>query len=83
VDGSTVPQLDHAGIEALVAGGAATAGMIAKLRACDEAIAAGVGDVVIFDGRDGSAIDAVVAGGAPAAATRITGLKACPTGTGA
>jgi acetylglutamate kinase len=74
-DGATAAALDVAAIERLVAGGTATAGMVAKLRACEQAIAAGVGDVVIFDGRDESALEAVASGAVPARATRIA-----PTG---
>ena len=38
--------------------GTATAGMIAKLRACEHALAGGVDDVVIVDGRDRAALEA-------------------------
>ena len=59
--------LDAAAIErARSASGTATAGMIAKLRACEQALAAGVGDVLIVDGRDGAALDAAAAGTVPA-----------------
>lgn len=81
-DGSTAPILDQAAIERLVSEGTATAGMIAKLRACEQAIAAGVGDVLIIDGRDESAIEAAATGSMPANATRIAGLRTCATGTG-
>jgi acetylglutamate kinase len=74
-DGLTTPVLDRAGIAELVSDGTATAGMIAKLRACEQAIAAGVGDVLIIDGRDESAIEAAAVGAVPANATRIAGLK--------
>jgi acetylglutamate kinase len=70
-DGSTAPVLDRVAIEQLVSGGTASAGMIAKLRACEQAIAGGVGDVLIIDGRDESAIEAASTGAAPANATRI------------
>jgi acetylglutamate kinase len=80
-DGATTPVLDRATIERLVSGGTATAGMIAKLRACEQAIAAGVGDVLIIDGRDESALEAAAAGAVPANATRIAGLKTCATST--
>lgn len=70
-DGSTAPVLDAAAIERLVTDGTATAGMIAKLRACEQAIAGGVGDVLILDGRDESALDAAGRGAVPANATRI------------
>ncbi len=69
--GKTVGLLDPAAIAALVAGGTATAGMIAKLRACEDALAGGVDDVVIVDGRDGGALCATAAGAVPASATRI------------
>ena len=70
-DGATVPQLDSAGIARLVADRTATAGMIAKLRACEHALAGGVDDVVIVDGRDGSALAAAASDGTPANATRL------------
>ncbi|HXD75089.1 MAG TPA: acetylglutamate kinase [Vicinamibacterales bacterium] len=69
--GKTVAVLDPAAIAALVGSGTATAGMIAKLRACEDALAAGVEDVVIVDGRDGDALCATASGAVPAAATRI------------
>ena len=81
-DGATTELLDPAAIEALVTDGTATAGMIAKLRACKQAIAAGVLDVVIVDGRDQAALEAVATGGVPAGATRIADLKICATSTG-
>jgi acetylglutamate kinase len=80
-EGRTVPLLDAASIERLVSGGTATAGMIAKLHACKQAIAAGVGEVLIVDGRDESALEAAGAGTVPANATRIAGLKTCATST--
>ena len=73
--GATVPVLEPAAVARLVASGTATAGMIAKLRACEQAIAAGVGDVVIIDGRDGSAIEAAATGALPANATRLVSTK--------
>jgi acetylglutamate kinase len=81
-DGSTVPELDAAAIGRLVGDGTATAGMVAKLRACEQALAAGVGDVVIIDGRSGAAIVAAASGGSPAGATRIAGLRPAATGRG-
>jgi acetylglutamate kinase len=74
--GATAPALDASDIERLVAAGTATAGMIAKLRACESALTAGVRDVVIFDGRDGAALDRAIAGDHPAGATLITGCSA-------
>ena len=69
--GVTVPMLDPAGIDALIASGTATAGMIAKLRSCEQALAAGVHDVVIVDGLDGRALESAARSDAPARATRL------------
>jgi acetylglutamate kinase len=82
-DGATLPLLEAAAVAQLVNGGTATAGMIAKLRACEQALAGGVEDVVIVDGRSAAALIAAAEGAAPASATRITaGLKACTTSAG-
>jgi acetylglutamate kinase len=70
-DGQTVTALDSAGIAQLLADRTATAGMIAKLRACEQALAGGVDDVVIVDGRDRAALTAAATGTAPAGATRL------------
>ncbi|HUK33983.1 MAG TPA: hypothetical protein VLV86_08750, partial [Vicinamibacterales bacterium] len=71
--GKTVGLLDPAAIASLVASGTATAGMIAKLRACEDALAAGVDDVVIVDGRNEDALRAscMAAGAVPEPATLI------------
>ncbi|HEX7796812.1 MAG TPA: acetylglutamate kinase [Vicinamibacterales bacterium] len=69
--GSTVQTLDPAAIERLIHGKTATAGMIAKLRACEHALTHGVGDVVIVDGRDGPALEAAALDAAPPTATRL------------
>jgi acetylglutamate kinase len=69
--GATVALLDPAAIARLVSGGTATAGMIAKLRACEHALASGVDDAVIVDGRDREALRAAASGAVPASATRI------------
>lgn len=70
-DGKTLRLLESSAMTEMVTSGAATAGMIAKLRACADALAGGVDDVLIVDGRDGSAIEGAAAGGVPAAATRL------------
>jgi acetylglutamate kinase len=78
--GATLPVLEAAGVEQLVGGGTATAGMIAKLRACEHALTGGVDDVVIVDGRNAAALIGASESAAPQMATRITaGLKACAT----
>ena len=66
-----MPTLEPAAIERLISGGTATAGMIAKLRACEHALGHGVGDVVIVDGRDGAALEAAALETAPQDATRL------------
>lgn len=70
-DGTTVRRADIAAIERLVAGGTATAGMIAKLRACERALASDVDDVLILDGRDRAVLETAIRGGLPEAATRL------------
>jgi acetylglutamate kinase len=47
----SMPLIDAAGIDALIADGTATAGMVAKLSACRAALAGGVRSVRIVDGR--------------------------------
>jgi acetylglutamate kinase len=70
-DGATLPQLGADAVTRLVGDGTATAGMIAKLRACEHALAGGVDDVVIVDGRDQTALEGAAANSAPASATRL------------
>jgi acetylglutamate kinase len=69
--GATVQTLEPAAIDRLIHGKTATAGMIAKLRACEHALSRGVGDVVIVDGRDGAALEAAALGPPPSTATRL------------
>lgn len=54
--GATIPTLDAAAARALVAGGTASAGMVAKLAACRLAVKGGVKDVRIADGRTPAAL---------------------------
>lgn len=69
--GTTIPVVNPAGVDAMIASGTATAGMIAKLRACTEALAHGVGDILIVDGRDEEALVSAVLHGRSAQATTI------------
>ena len=69
--GATLPLLDADAVTRLVGDGTATAGMIAKLRACGHALAGGVDDVVIVDGRDRKALEGAATNGAPEVATRL------------
>jgi acetylglutamate kinase len=67
--GQTIPLLDLEGIDALIGDGTASAGMVAKLRACRAALDAGVREVAIVHGRDPKGL-------LDAAGTRITMEKA-------
>jgi acetylglutamate kinase len=71
--GTTLPVLEASAVAELVGDGTATAGMIAKLRACEHALAADVDEVVIVDGRDGAALvqSATPGQSAPASSTRL------------
>ena len=70
-DGATLPVLGADAVARLVGNGTATAGMIAKLRACEHALAGGVDDVVIVDGRDRAALVSAAENAAPRMATRL------------
>ena len=54
--GRTIEALDLAAAAALVSSGIASAGMIAKLTACREAITGGVEEVLMVDGRQGAVL---------------------------
>ncbi|HYM24817.1 MAG TPA: acetylglutamate kinase, partial [Vicinamibacterales bacterium] len=69
--GATLTTLDAGALTALVSDGTASAGMIAKLRACEHALNGGVDDVVIVDGRKADALKASALGGSTPLATRI------------
>src|SRR6266566_2810196 len=69
--GATLPVLESAAAARLVNDGTATAGMIAKLRACEHALAGGVDDVVIVDGRDRAALEGAATSASPVSATRL------------
>jgi len=62
--GATIDTLDVDGIDRMIADGTASAGMIAKLRACRDALTAGVTSIAIVNGRDAK-------GFAAAAGTRL------------
>lgn len=72
--GATVAKLDLDGIEKLIESGTATAGMVAKLRACRKAVKGSVHDVVIADGREPRRLGALLTGKASGKRdwTRIT-----------
>jgi acetylglutamate kinase len=70
--GCTMPVLDADRIAALVTIRTATAGVIAKLRACEQAAAAGVHDVTIVDGKHENTLTSAIRGGRPERSTLIT-----------
>ena len=69
--GATLPQLGGDAMATLVSDGTATAGMIAKLRACEHALTGGVDDVVIVDGRNQATLEGSATSDTPVAATRL------------
>lgn len=75
--GATMALLDPPAVTRLIEERTATAGMIAKLRACEHALSSGVADVVIVDGQDRSALEAAGLDTAPATTTRLI-----PAGSG-
>jgi acetylglutamate kinase len=70
-DGRTVPILEPHAVGDMISSGTATAGMIAKLRACEQALANGAAEVVIVDGRDPAALEAAALGRHTDNATRL------------
>ena len=58
--GRTIATLDAGAAEALITSGVASAGMIAKLTACRDAVTRGVGEVLLLDGRDVQAVAAAL-----------------------
>jgi acetylglutamate kinase len=73
--GSTLRRLDPRAVDRLIHDRTATAGMVAKLRACGDALEAGVEDVIIVDGRDGAALEQAGLASSPANATRLVGVS--------
>ena len=65
----------HAAIGQLLADGTVTAGMVAKLQACEWAVAGGVEDVFIVDGRNRLALETAATDSSPANGTRVTGAS--------
>ena len=70
--GKTIAELGPQAERELAAAGTVNRGMLAKLQACRAALAGGVIDVTIVDGRDAARLRAALAGDAAAAAmTRV------------
>jgi acetylglutamate kinase len=59
--GRTIAHLNRSAARALIASGTASAGMVAKLRACEDALDHGAAEVLLVDGRDTRAMETVLA----------------------
>jgi acetylglutamate kinase len=72
-DSHTIAELSETAEQRMVEAGTASAGMLAKLHACRAAIRAGVGSVLIVDGRDARRLESAVIRGesADGALTRV------------
>jgi len=68
-DGKTIAELGTQAERELAAAGTVNRGMLAKLQACRTALAGGVSDVAIVDGRDAARLRAALAGHGEAAAS--------------
>jgi len=71
-NGSTIAEMTFRDLEALVASGGATAGMIAKLAACRGAVESGVGEVFVADGKDLAGLAVLARHGRAAGAGKAT-----------
>lgn len=69
--GATLCELDRHAIGQLVVSGTASAGMVAKLAACETALDGGVGGVAIVDGRSGRRLVRALRGERTGASTEI------------
>jgi acetylglutamate kinase len=71
-DGSTIADMTFRDVDALIIGGGATAGMIAKLAACRHAIENGAREVFVADGKDVAGLAVLARHGRAAGAGRST-----------
>lgn len=69
-DGATIPTISIAAAEAMIAERSATAGMIAKLRACADAVARGIAVAIV----DGDSVADALAGRPLSTATVVEGI---------
>jgi acetylglutamate kinase len=77
--GRTIPQMSFDDIDALVADGGATAGMIAKLNACRHALEHGAYEVFVADGRDLPGLAVIARHGLKAGAGKCTRISIART----
>ena len=81
-NGETIEALDLAAAAALVASGVASAGMVAKLTACRDAINGGVEEVLMVEGRQGAVLARVLEGSqVDVPATRMVAALEARTGS--
>jgi acetylglutamate kinase len=77
--GQTLATIDAAAIDRLIGEGTATAGMVAKLSACRDALAHGVREVFIANGHDLAGISELVRHGSRAGVAGCTALTRVPS----
>src|SRR5688572_9722588 len=71
-DGATIADMTFADVDALIDGGGATAGMVAKLAACRSALENGAREVFVADGKDLSGLAVLARHGRAAGSGRNT-----------
>ncbi len=74
-DGSTIADMTFSEVDALVGGGGATAGMVAKLAACRSAIESGAREVFVADGKDLAGLAVLAQHGRAAGAGKNTRIR--------
>ena len=80
-DGSTIADMTFRDVDDLVASGGATAGMVAKLAACRQAIEIGAREVFVADGRDLGGLAVLARHGRAAGAGKSTRITKGTAGT--
>jgi acetylglutamate kinase len=79
-DGTSISELTFREMEALVASGGVTAGMIAKLAACRRALESGAAEVFIADGKDLTGLAVLARNGRDQGAATSTRIRAVERG---
>jgi acetylglutamate kinase len=74
-DGATIAEMTLSDVDALVRGGGATAGMIAKLAACRSALEDGTREVFVADGKDLAGLAVLARHGRAAGAGKSTKIS--------
>jgi acetylglutamate kinase len=81
-DGKTIPDLDPAGVDQLIASGVAKGGMQAKLNAAVSAVTSGVKDVCIVSGQQPGVLPALLSGRAAGTRLSLAAKEVAPRGAG-